>query len=44
MAITFKRKQKKRKRKLGFMARSSTKGGRSILKRRQKKGRKRISA
>jgi len=44
MAITYKRKKLKRKRKLGFLSRSKTAAGRNILKRRRKKGRKRLSA
>jgi large subunit ribosomal protein L34 len=33
---------KKRKRKIGFLARTRTKSGREILKRRRRKGRKRL--
>jgi len=44
MAITYKRKNIKRKRKFGFLNRSKTPAGRRVLARRRKKGRKRISA
>jgi len=44
MAITFKRKQRKRKKVHGFLKRSKTKSGRKILERRRKKGRKQLSA
>jgi len=44
MAITFKRKKRKRKKTHGFLIRSRTKGGRRVLQRRRKKGRKKLSA
>jgi len=44
MAITFKRKQRKRKKTHGFLTRSKTKSGKRVLQRRRKKGRKKLSA
>jgi large subunit ribosomal protein L34 len=41
---TFRPHRKKRKRTHGFLERMSTVGGRNIIKRRRKKGRKRLSA
>jgi len=40
---TYQPKKKKRKRKLGFRARKKTKSGKKIVKRRMKKGRKRLT-
>ncbi|HVX92607.1 MAG TPA: 50S ribosomal protein L34 [Candidatus Dojkabacteria bacterium] len=44
MVRTFQPKKLRRIRKLGFLARSSSKGGRLVLKRRRQKGRIRLSA
>jgi large subunit ribosomal protein L34 len=44
MKRTFQPNKNKRKKKIGFMARMSTPGGKRILSARRKKGRKTISA
>lgn len=40
---TYQPKKRKKKRQHGFLARQKTKGGRKILQRRRKKGRKTLS-
>jgi large subunit ribosomal protein L34 len=44
MKRTFQPNNNRRKRKIGFMARMATSGGRRILSARRRKGRKTISA
>jgi len=44
MAITYKKKKIKMKRKHGFRARIKTKAGKRVLKNRRAKGRKKLSA
>ncbi|PIP26404.1 MAG: 50S ribosomal protein L34 [Candidatus Moranbacteria bacterium CG_4_9_14_3_um_filter_40_7] len=43
MSQTYKPKKLKRKRKHGFKKRSQTKDGREVMKRRRRKGRKKIT-
>ncbi|XOB42040.1 MAG: 50S ribosomal protein L34 [Candidatus Nealsonbacteria bacterium] len=43
MSITFQPKRKKRKRIHGFLRRKKTKGGKRILTRRRKKGRRKLT-
>jgi large subunit ribosomal protein L34 len=43
MSIVYKPKKRRRKRRHGFMKRIKTKAGRNILKRRRKKGRKKLT-
>ncbi|MBU3968985.1 50S ribosomal protein L34 [Patescibacteria group bacterium] len=43
MSITYKPKKIKRKKTHGFLKRSSTKNGRTVLKKRRRKGRTKLS-
>jgi large subunit ribosomal protein L34 len=43
MSVTFHAKRRKRKKTHGFLVRMSTRGGRAIIRRRRRKGRKRLA-
>lgn len=43
MSVTYKPKKKKRKKTHGFLKRSRTPGGRNVIKRRRRKGRKSLT-
>ncbi len=43
MAIAYKRKTKKRKKKHGFLKRQKTKAGKRIIKKRRARGRKKLA-
>lgn len=43
MSVTYQPKKRKRARTHGFLKRSSSPGGKNVLKRRRQKGRKRIA-
>ncbi|OGM90390.1 50S ribosomal protein L34 [Candidatus Wolfebacteria bacterium RIFCSPLOWO2_01_FULL_38_11] len=43
MSLTYQPKKKKRKRSHGFLKRMRTPGGRNVLSRRRRKGRKKIT-
>lgn len=43
MSITYRPHKLKKKRKVGFLARMRSKGGRKVINRRRRKGRKRLA-
>ncbi|MEK7173620.1 MAG: 50S ribosomal protein L34 [Patescibacteria group bacterium] len=43
MSVTYQPKKRKRKKTHGFLVRSRTPGGRNVLRRRRRKGRKQLS-
>jgi len=43
MSITYNKKNKKRKRKHGFLKRQKTKAGKRVVKKRRQKGREKLS-
>jgi len=43
MSLTFRPKKKKRKGKHGFLVRQKTRGGRRVINKRRRKGRKRLT-
>ncbi|OGZ44318.1 MAG: 50S ribosomal protein L34 [Candidatus Ryanbacteria bacterium RIFCSPHIGHO2_01_FULL_45_22] len=43
MSVTYKPKKKKRRKTHGFLVRSQTPGGRNVIQRRRRKGRKRVT-
>lgn len=43
MSVTYKPKKRRRKKRHGFMKRNKTKAGKRVLKRRMKKGRKKLT-